>query len=137
MERFLQVCFVHHSLPVNCRSWTHDFVWGCLFDPQLEDPSAGALQPSSPGPGNLLLVIHFRVDIPGIVKHIKKLLILVLCVLCDQDSPRISSLALDSGKEADGHSRNPEGSSGEQKDHLTRTVREGKQHENQFFYQGK
>lgn len=78
MERFLQVCFVHHSLPLNFPSWTHDLVWCCLFDPQLEDPAAGALQPSSSGPGNLLLVIHFRVDIPAIAKHIKKMMFYVL-----------------------------------------------------------
>lgn len=68
MERFLQVCNVHHSLPLIFPSWTHDLGWCCLFDPQLEDPAAGALQPSCPGPGSLLLVINFIVYISGMDK---------------------------------------------------------------------
>lgn len=56
MERFIQVCTLHHYLPLFLPSWADAAVGRCLLDPQLEDPAAGALQPSCPRPGNLLLV---------------------------------------------------------------------------------
>ena len=56
MEWFFQVCSLYPYLPIYISSWTDDDVWHCLSDPWLEDPAAGALLPSCPCSGNLLLV---------------------------------------------------------------------------------